>query len=226
MEAGHPRMLQDTPLARVWHKTDTTFRRPKAVLYIAIMNPRAYSSPEAAVLARLACMLLGEHLNSVTYEASLAGLSFSLSTTSNGFQLVVRGCVEISACTPNYCLSASMAQVSWVSVPTFRPYPSRAAWSLKLVCTQMLARARKALLVCWELCSAQMFWHAADAFLQIRDGKCFPVQTLARTYERFLAQVHRCRLGRLSSLTVTSRGLQLLGTFLQAHVIGLSCTPT
>lgn len=113
VDAGHPRVIGDTPLARVWHKTDTTFRRPKAVLYISVMNPRSYSSPEAAVLARLACMLLTEHLNSVTYEASLAGLSFSLSTTSHGFQLVVKGCAlplshTLSADLPSLLLSHSL----------------------------------------------------------------------------------------------------------------------
>eukprot|EP00884_Botryococcus_braunii_P023676 jgi/Botrbrau1/9993/Bobra.0012s0082.1 len=86
-----PCVIKETHMVRVWHKADTSFRMPKAVLFVSLMSPPAYSSPEAAVLSKLACTLLTEHLNSITYEAELAGLSFTLSNSIHGLGLLIKG---------------------------------------------------------------------------------------------------------------------------------------
>ena len=48
-----PRLLRDDEWLRLWHKTDATFRRPKANVYIDLLAPAAYHSPPAAVLTRI-----------------------------------------------------------------------------------------------------------------------------------------------------------------------------
>ena len=58
------------------------------------LSPRclqAYASPEAAVLARLYVKLVNDYLNETAYDAELAGLSYGLSNTINGFRLSFYG---------------------------------------------------------------------------------------------------------------------------------------
>jgi insulysin len=91
-EAGTPQVVRETPLLRLWHKADTTFSVPKAVVYLSFISPEAYTTPEAAVLTSLFTLLLTDYLNEVSYEAELAGLSFSVGNTAQGFLLSIRGC--------------------------------------------------------------------------------------------------------------------------------------
>ena len=51
-------------------------------------------TPEAAVLTRLFVKLLADDLNAVAYDAELAGLSYSVSNTKQGFLATFYGCVR------------------------------------------------------------------------------------------------------------------------------------
>ncbi|KAG2422783.1 hypothetical protein HXX76_015803 [Chlamydomonas incerta] len=76
---------------RLWHKPETRFGQPKAVLYLDIQSPEAYSSPRAAVLTRLFVKLVLDYLNEVAYPAQQAGLDYNLLNTQSGLQLLLSG---------------------------------------------------------------------------------------------------------------------------------------
>ena len=53
-----PRLVCDVPGLRLWHKTDTAFRVPRANAYFLLTSPAAYDSPRAAALTHLTIKLL------------------------------------------------------------------------------------------------------------------------------------------------------------------------
>ena len=72
-EAEAPAVARETPLGRLWYRPDKAFRTPKAVVYLDIESPAAYSSPESSVLTRIFTKLLNDSLNELVYPADLAG---------------------------------------------------------------------------------------------------------------------------------------------------------
>ncbi|KAK9803974.1 hypothetical protein WJX72_009535 [[Myrmecia] bisecta] len=86
-----PGVISETPLVRLWHRPNTTFRMPKAVIYLAFTLPEAYATPEYAVLTRIFVKLLADYLNEISYPAELAGLHYGTSNTTSGFLLWVSG---------------------------------------------------------------------------------------------------------------------------------------
>lgn len=86
-----PRVVHSTDLLRLWHKQETRFGAPKAVIYLKLVCPEAYSTPENAVLTRLMVKLLSDQLSEISYEAELAGLAYSISNTTSGFLLTFSG---------------------------------------------------------------------------------------------------------------------------------------
>ena len=53
-----PLLVHDVPGLRLWHKTDTEFRVPRANAYFLLTSPAAYDSPRAAALTHLTIKLL------------------------------------------------------------------------------------------------------------------------------------------------------------------------
>ncbi|KAG2487100.1 hypothetical protein HYH03_014213 [Edaphochlamys debaryana] len=76
---------------RLWHRPETRFGQPKAVLYLDVQSPEAYTSPRAAVLTRLFVKLMLDYLNEVAYPAQQAGLDYNLLNTQSGWQLLLSG---------------------------------------------------------------------------------------------------------------------------------------
>ncbi|GLI63485.1 hypothetical protein VaNZ11_006466 [Volvox africanus] len=76
---------------RIWHKPETRFRQPKAVLYLDVQSPEAYTSPRAAVMTRLFTKLMLDYLNEVAYPAQQAGLDYNLLNTQSGWHLLLSG---------------------------------------------------------------------------------------------------------------------------------------
>lgn len=72
-EAAVPVVARETALGRLWYRPDKAFQTPKAVVYLDIESPAAYSSPEASVLTRIFTKLLNDSLNELAYPADLAG---------------------------------------------------------------------------------------------------------------------------------------------------------
>ena len=73
-EAAAPVLARETALGRLWYRPDKAFETPKAVVYLNIESPAAYSSPEASVLTRIFTKLLNDSLNELAYPADLAGV--------------------------------------------------------------------------------------------------------------------------------------------------------
>jgi secreted Zn-dependent insulinase-like peptidase len=59
---------------------------------LVLLHAQAYVTPEAAVLTQLFVKLLADDLNAVAYDAELAGLSYSVSNTKQGFLATFYGC--------------------------------------------------------------------------------------------------------------------------------------
>ncbi|CAM9615285.1 unnamed protein product, partial [Hapterophycus canaliculatus] len=75
----------------VWHKMDRSYRVPKSSIAVKLWTPEPYASPMAAMQARVFVKLLKEDLKSWAYDASLAGLRYSLEMSTQGLQLSVGG---------------------------------------------------------------------------------------------------------------------------------------
>ena len=70
-----PSLALDEPGLRLWHKTDTNFRVPRAALHAAIAPAGAGASPAAAAAAHAALRLWDDALCERAYLADVAGLS-------------------------------------------------------------------------------------------------------------------------------------------------------
>ncbi|KAF9586639.1 Insulinase (Peptidase M16) [Lunasporangiospora selenospora] len=86
-----PVLLKHTPMTRIWHKKDDTFWVPKVNMYFQLKSPLSYSTPGNNVKTQLYVSLLKDALNEYSYDADLAGLSYSLDTTVEGMILSVEG---------------------------------------------------------------------------------------------------------------------------------------
>ncbi|KAK2037724.1 peptidase M16 inactive domain-containing protein [Colletotrichum somersetense] len=75
----------------VWPKQDTTFKVPKAHVFINFCNPLVYSTATNAVKSRLLVNLIKDTLKSHTYYAELAGLRYSLERDASGMCLKLYG---------------------------------------------------------------------------------------------------------------------------------------
>ena len=86
-----PTLLMDTSALELWHKTDSTYRRPKTNLLINLVAPAAYYSPRAACLTALYVKLVNDELSEFSYHADLAGLHYGVKSTATGLRLTLSG---------------------------------------------------------------------------------------------------------------------------------------
>lgn len=86
-----PRLVHDVPAWCLWLRPDPTFKTPKAVVYLQLHLPEAYTSPTAAVLTQLYAKLANDALSEVTYPADLAGLHFGLRSSAAGVLISLSG---------------------------------------------------------------------------------------------------------------------------------------
>eukprot|EP00457_Paulinella_chromatophora_P000869 gb/GEZN01000870.1/.p1 GENE.gb/GEZN01000870.1/~~gb/GEZN01000870.1/.p1 ORF type:complete len:1160 (-),score=151.63 gb/GEZN01000870.1/:87-3125(-) len=77
--------------SKCWWKPDTTFRTPKVIVIIDYLSPAAYLSPEANLLTTLYAMLFEDSVSEFMYDAELAGMSYSVTPVSKGFQVIFKG---------------------------------------------------------------------------------------------------------------------------------------
>ncbi|KAI5062806.1 hypothetical protein GOP47_0021353 [Adiantum capillus-veneris] len=87
----YPSLLRKTSRSRLWFKPDVTFKTPKAYIEIHFESPESNNSPEASVLSTLFVNLLLDYLNEQAYYAEVAGLSYRVFRTIQGFQVSVSG---------------------------------------------------------------------------------------------------------------------------------------
>eukprot|EP00899_Mesostigma_viride_P015858 jgi/Mesvir1/24273/Mv10973-RA.1 len=86
-----PTILEESPAHRIWFKPDDRFRMPKGKAFLLFTSPLAYESPSSLVAAKLFAALVTDAITSVAYYAELASLSYDLSETQRGMELVVAG---------------------------------------------------------------------------------------------------------------------------------------
>ncbi|KAI0718393.1 LuxS/MPP-like metallohydrolase [Cerioporus squamosus] len=89
--AKHPVLVKRTERAQVWHKKDDQFWVPKARVRMVIKSPLAYATARHAMMTRLLVDLVEDALAEVTYDADLAGLSYSVANDDDGVVVSVGG---------------------------------------------------------------------------------------------------------------------------------------
>lgn len=89
--SGDPVNLINTDKLEVWHRTDSSFRVPRANLNVNIHTPAANKTARSTVLTILYTQLVNEQLNEFSYPANLAGLRYSLSYNRRGLGIRLSG---------------------------------------------------------------------------------------------------------------------------------------
>ncbi|NOQ14806.1 MAG: peptidase M16 [Methyloprofundus sp.] len=87
----HPEAILQTTHIDLWHQLDTSFKVPRASLYIALYSPIANSSPRHSLLTSLLTGIINKQLNSYAYPARLAGLNYSIYPTERGLTISLSG---------------------------------------------------------------------------------------------------------------------------------------
>lgn len=83
-----PQVILETPSAKLWHKPDFVFRKPRTHALFVLLAPEVYSSPRDACLTSCFIALCNDALNAYTYHAEVAGLSFGVNHTLDGIEVV------------------------------------------------------------------------------------------------------------------------------------------
>jgi len=78
MEVTPPTLICKTPYLRVWQKTDNAFKTPRQYVLAHIHTPVYDQGPREVALIRLFCSVVYDDLNAYAYDASCAGLNYSL----------------------------------------------------------------------------------------------------------------------------------------------------
>ncbi|KAH3684490.1 hypothetical protein WICPIJ_004540 [Wickerhamomyces pijperi] len=86
-----PILLTNEEDFRFWYKQDDQFEVPKAAIQLLLNLPVTVSTPYNAVLTSLFNELFDDSLIDTSYNAELAGLSFSISTGKEGIVVDVTG---------------------------------------------------------------------------------------------------------------------------------------
>ncbi|BAO43781.1 insulinase family protein [Thiolapillus brandeum] len=86
-----PVPLENTPARTLWYQADSDFGVPRAVFALNLEIPGVRDTARKAVSQSLLADLVKDELNAWSYPAQLAGLSYSLSPTTDGIMLLVYG---------------------------------------------------------------------------------------------------------------------------------------
>lgn len=87
-----PKIVYKSKMSELWYKPDTLFDTPKGQVYLSLVSPESYCTPEAAVCTNLLTKMLVDSMNEVTYYAEVAGLAYGIQSTTVGtVQLIFSG---------------------------------------------------------------------------------------------------------------------------------------
>ncbi|KAI8985011.1 LuxS/MPP-like metallohydrolase [Trametes punicea] len=86
-----PTLVSGSDKSQLWHKKDDQFWVPKAHVRLDIKSPLSYATARHAMLTRLLVDLVEDALAELTYDASLAGLSYSVVNQIEGLTVSVGG---------------------------------------------------------------------------------------------------------------------------------------
>ena len=85
----HPLFIGNGAIAYVL--TENRYGQPRSDLFIRLRTPLASFSPEATIMGDLLADAINEHLNSVSYDAALAGAGFVARASQSGISLEFSG---------------------------------------------------------------------------------------------------------------------------------------
>ncbi|KAI9295016.1 hypothetical protein K502DRAFT_316239 [Neoconidiobolus thromboides FSU 785] len=86
----NPILLVNDKKGSLWYSR-SEFNVPKSSIFLVLRNPFCYASPRHFSYLELIKDILIENLNEITYDAHLAGLSYSIHTTYNELNITVHG---------------------------------------------------------------------------------------------------------------------------------------
>ncbi|GAA6021682.1 hypothetical protein JCM11491_001357 [Sporobolomyces phaffii] len=89
--ARRPLNLTNTPTSRVWYKKDDRWWVPRAACFFLFRSPAVDETAVASVSSRLFTELVRDSLNEYSYDADLAGLSYSFEQQGDGILLNADG---------------------------------------------------------------------------------------------------------------------------------------
>ncbi|GAA5854680.1 hypothetical protein JCM5353_000824 [Sporobolomyces roseus] len=89
-----PLLTYMSATSQLFFKKDDTWCIPRGGLYLLLRTPEADLSPRHAMLTQLFTTLVEESLTKYSYDASLAGLSFTVGSESEGVSLMISGYTE------------------------------------------------------------------------------------------------------------------------------------
>ena len=89
--AETPITLINRPERQVWYYPEHEFDLPKTHVLSRLMTPDLTNDPRQQVLARLYVRAVGENLNTYSYPAHIAGVSYSLNVSEQALEIRVSG---------------------------------------------------------------------------------------------------------------------------------------
>jgi insulysin len=89
--AKRPLSLRNTPVSRLWHKKDDRWWVPRAGAFFLMRSPLIDDTPLHAVQSRLFTELIRDSLVEYSYDADLAGLSYTFDSQADGILLTIDG---------------------------------------------------------------------------------------------------------------------------------------
>lgn len=93
-----PKLIIDDERSKIYYSKDTRFGLPHIAWNFTFKTPSIKDSDvPSQILADLYCHAVDEHLTHISYDAQLAGLSYSLKPTHNGLKFKVQGFGEKAA---------------------------------------------------------------------------------------------------------------------------------
>eukprot|EP00298_Acanthocystis_sp_HF-20_P004134 c14466_g1_i2.p1 GENE.c14466_g1_i2~~c14466_g1_i2.p1 ORF type:complete len:765 (+),score=287.94 c14466_g1_i2:94-2388(+) len=86
-----PQLLINSQYLRLFFKPDVSFGLPKEHIFLELSCPAAYLTPKTTTLAILFARLVSDSLVEYSYDAEIAGLSYSFTNVVQGFIVSVCG---------------------------------------------------------------------------------------------------------------------------------------
>lgn len=89
--AKAPKLIRKDEGLRLWWKKDDQFWVPKANVEVSFRNPLVSVTPANACKVKFYCELVKDVLEDYAYDAEIAGLGYTLHSTSHGIELGLSG---------------------------------------------------------------------------------------------------------------------------------------
>ncbi|NQZ49720.1 MAG: insulinase family protein [Moritella sp.] len=86
-----PRLIDESEGFKTWFMQEHEFHLPKGNIFISIDSEYAIANTHNIAMTRLAVELLMEQLNSLTYQAEIAGINYHIYAHQGGFTLHLAG---------------------------------------------------------------------------------------------------------------------------------------